>query len=262
MGPKGEIETRLPGQNSADELGDLARSFADLLARLDAYTGYLKGLAGKLSHELRTPIAVVTTSADNLDAEIESESARVFLQRLRQGALRLERIVSSMSEATRIEQAIQDTERQPFDVVGVVRQAVQSYQDIHRDYRFTFAGPEGPMRILGSPELIAQLLDKLIDNAVEFASGDGKILVTVSDDDICCRLTVANEGPPLPDGMATQLFDSLVSVRPTKSDRPHLGFGLNIVRLIADFHGGRVAAANSAEPKGCIFSVYLPRVRS
>jgi dedicated sortase system histidine kinase len=259
LGPRGEIETRLPGRGAGDELGDLARSFGDLLGRLDAYTGYLRSLSGKLSHELRTPIAVVTTSAENLEAEITSESARVFLKRLRNGAVRLEHIVSSMSEATRIEQAIADTQRTPFRLAGLVEQAVQSYRSIHTDYRISFSSDDKDSQLLGSPELIAQMLDKLIDNAVEFTSPGGRIEVRLrSNREGGWALTVANEGPPLPADMGDQLFDSLVSVRSGKTEQPHLGLGLFIVRLIAEFHGGRVEARSSEDPRGCAFSVFLP----
>ncbi len=260
LSPKGEIQTRLPGANAGDELGDLTRSFGDLLGRLDAYTGYLKGLSGKLSHELRTPIAVVTTSAENLETEVQSDAARVFLGRLRQGAARLEHIVASMSEATRIEQAVQDTPRRPFALTGLVEQCVASYQSVHPGFRFSFVSNGEPARVVGSPELMAQLLDKLIDNAVEFTPEGGRIQLRLQEVDGWWRLTVANEGPALPEGMHDQLFESLVSVRTRRTERPHLGLGLYIVRLIAEFHGGRVTAANSEDPPGCAFSVLLPGV--
>ncbi len=259
LSARGELQTGLPGQGSADELGDLARSFADLLHRLEAYTGYLKSLSSKLSHELRTPIAVVTTSAENLEAEIQSESARVFLERLQQGAARLEHIVASMSEATRIEQAIQDSERQIFELKPLLEQSVQSYQSIHPSHRFRFVSDVDRVAVTGSPELLAQLLDKLVDNAVQFTPADGRIEVGLDASGDHWRLSVANQGPPLPQGMREQLFDSLVSVREGKSDQPHLGLGLFIVRLIAEFHGGHVEAANSDDPAGSVFHVYLPR---
>jgi len=260
LGPSGEIQTVLPGRHAGDELGDLTRSFGDLLGRLDAYTGYLKSLGGKLSHELRTPIAVVTTSAENLEAEIESPSARVFVERLRQGAGRLEHIVASLSEATRLEQAIGETERVPFQLSALVDQAVQSYQSIHTKHMIEFRNDATPGQLIGSPELIAQLLDKLIDNAVEFTPSGGRIVVSLSDRDTnSWVLTVANEGPALPANMREQLFDSLVSVRAVRTKRPHLGLGLFIVRLIAEFHKGSVVASDSQDPCGCAFSVTLPR---
>jgi len=74
---------------------------------------------------------------------------------------------------------------------------------------------------------------------------------------------VANEGPPLPAKMQGRLFDSMVSVRQNRGDgEPHLGLGLYIVRLIAEFHGGRASAANRDDVQGVTVSVVLPRVRA
>ena len=72
------------------------------------------------------------------------------------------------------------------------------------------------------------------------------------------RLSVINQGPPLPETMRDDLFDSMVSVRGSRSDRPHLGLGLYIVRLIADFHDGRVRAENLADARGVAFHITLP----
>ena len=90
LGPRGEIRSGMPGAGAADELGGLARSFAELLERLREHTEYLRTLASKLSHELRTPLAVVTTSLDNLEHEVKAPAAEAYLARLRQGAERLD----------------------------------------------------------------------------------------------------------------------------------------------------------------------------
>jgi two-component system, OmpR family, sensor histidine kinase ChvG len=74
------------------------------------------------------------------------------------------------------------------------------------------------------------------------------------------RLSIANQGPPLPPDMQGRLFDSMVSVRTEQSrDEPHLGLGLYIVRLIAEFHGGEARAENLADARGVRFLVRVPR---
>ena len=70
---------------------------------------------------------------------------------------------------------------------------------------------------------------------------------------------VRNPGPVLPENMKTQLFDSLVSLRTEKSDQPHLGLGLNIVRLIAEYHGAQVAADNLSDQSGVQFRISFPK---
>jgi two-component system sensor histidine kinase ChvG len=73
------------------------------------------------------------------------------------------------------------------------------------------------------------------------------------------RLEVVNRGPELPQAMRHQLFDSLVSVRKGQDQKPHLGLGLYIVMLVAEFHGGRVEAENLADGSGVSIGVVLPR---
>src|SRR5690606_36699906 len=133
LGPKSEIDFTMPGRRARDELGDLSRSFANLLERLREHTQYLKTLAGKLSHELRTPLAVVSTSLENLEQEVDSPGVKPYLERLRDGVGRLDSILAAMCEATRMEQAIRDTDPQRFDLAAVVEACAMAYSDIFRD---------------------------------------------------------------------------------------------------------------------------------
>lgn len=259
LGPRGEIDPRLPGTKAGDEIGDLSRSFADLLGRLRDYTEYLQSLKSKLSHEFRTPLAIVATSVDNLEHETATESGRAYLTRLRHGTERLESILQAMTAATRVEQAIGETEMERFDLRGVVASCVSAFRDVYAGRRFEASLTGEPVLIEGSAELIEQLLDKLVDNAVSFASAGSVIGIGLEADANEASLTVVNRGPLLPDAMRHQLFDSLVSVRPTRGEKPHLGLGLYIVTLIAEFHGGRVEAENLPDRSGVAIRVVLPR---
>ena len=97
------------------------------------------------------------------------------------------------------------------------------------------------MTLTGIPELIVQLLDKLVGNAVEFSSESDAIRVRLTVDSDDAVLRVINSGPSLPDEMSDQLFDSMISVRESQSsDNSHLGLGLYIARIITDFHGGTI----------------------
>ena len=111
----------------------------------------------------------------------------------------------------------------------------------------------------GAPEMIAQMLDKLVANAVEFSSPRTPIVIRLERGDTELVLSVENQGPALPDSMRGRLFDSMVSVRSERvSDSPHLGLGLYIVRLIAEAHRGRATARNRDDGLGVIVSVALP----
>jgi dedicated sortase system histidine kinase len=259
LGPRGQIDTTLPGRGARDEIGALARSFERLLERLNEYTNYLRTLTSKLSHELRTPLAVVSTSLDNLEQAGEDD-AKQYLLRLRDGADRLDAILGSMSEATRMEQAIRDASVSTFDAVAVTQSCAKAYADIYADYQILCTGLTSSQFVRGSPELLAQLLDKLVDNAASFSAPGGPIEIALTKRDDALELVIANKGPLLPPQMREQLFDSLVSVRADGGEKPHLGLGLFVARLIAEFHGGRIDAQNLADGSGVAFKISLPVV--
>lgn len=258
LGPKGEIDTRLPGGRARDEIGDLSRSFADLLRRLREHTQYLRTLTSKLSHELRTPLAIVSTSLDNLEQERDPDAARPYMDRIRDGAKRLDSIVVAMSEATRIEHAIGETDKERFDLDELLDTCCRAYRDVYPARRIVYRGRAERSEVLGSKELVSQLLDKLVDNAVGFSVEDSTIEIELesSASELC--LAVCNRGPVLPDTMREQLFESLVSFRAAKDGAPHLGLGLYVVALIADFHGARVAADNLPTGDGVVFRIRFP----
>ncbi len=254
----GRVRAPLASSRAGDEIGDLSRSFASVLARLAGYARYQEKMASRLSHELRTPIAVVRSSLDNLKATPSPEAARVYMERAQEGLARLTQILTRMAEAARLDESLSDVERERFDLVPVVRGCVEGYRLAYPGARIDFTADPVPIAIDGSPDLIAQMLDKLVANAVEFAGG-GAIDVAVRDRDAAVELAVSNEGPPLPEGMEGRLFESMVSVRRgDDASGPHLGLGLYIVRAIAQFHRGRVHAANRPEGNGVTVTVILP----
>jgi dedicated sortase system histidine kinase len=246
----------LPSATSADEIGDLSRSFSRVLAQLGEYNGYLRTLASKLSHELRTPLAIVTSSLDNLEQEPMNAASAGYTARAKSGAERLRRILGAMSEASRVEELIKDADTESFDLAAIIESTVAAYRDVYAERNVDFTVQDGDYRTHGSPELIIQMLDKLVDNAVSF-SGDGDTIdIALGHDAELLRLDVSNPGPPLPENMRSQMFDSMVAVR-AESDHEHLGLGLFVARLIADGHEGRITAENTAD--GARFTVHLPQ---
>ena len=259
----GRVRTVLAGSRAGDEIGDLSRSFSSALARLAQYASYQEAMAGRLSHELRTPIAVVRSSLDNLALQPLPEEARVYMARAQEGLDRLAHIITRMTEATRLEASLAEAERERFDLARVVAGCVDGYRAAYPKQSMELKLSPGTIPFEGAPELIAQMLDKLVANAVEFAKPGTPIEVGLEREIANVRLEVANEGPPLPMAMDGRLFDSMVSVREERTTGgPHLGLGLYIVRLIAEFHGGRARAANRSDGDGVRVSVVLPLVRA
>jgi len=255
----GRVTGSVPSSAAADELGDLSRSFAAAIDRLGEYAAYQKAMGSRLSHELRTPIAVVRTSLENLALAPLAVEARVYIERAQEGIDRLSHILASMSEATRLEHLLRESERERFDLARVVSGCVEGYRGIYPGRHFDLRLPDEPLTILGVPELVAQMLDKLVANAVDFGRPEAPIVVRLARSELESVLTVANEGPPLPEEMRGRLFESMVSVRPARAGgAPHLGLGLYIVRLIAEFHGGRASASSREDVEGVVVRVSFP----
>jgi len=170
----------------------------------------------------------------------------------------LRRILTAMSEASRVEELMQHVEPEDFDLAAVLQSTVAAYRDVYPDRQFDFATEldNGPMS--GSPELLIQMLDKLVDNAVDFSADNDTIQIGLERRAGSLLMLVANPGPALPERMRTQLFDSMVSVRGSDGDQ-HLGLGLYVAKLIAEGHGGIISAENISG--GVRFSVTLPETK-
>lgn len=258
---RGRLKRLTTASRAGDEIGDLSRSFSAVLEKLAQHHGYLESLAGRLSHELRTPIAVVRSSLENLRLETDPLQSRIYLERAEEGLSRLSKILLRMSEATRLEQSLQSERRERFDLAAVVGECVNGYRLAYPQQPFALRSPKPALPVEGSPDLFAQLLDKLVANATDFSRAGEPVHIALEYDGNLARLVVANAGPPLPAQVQARLFESMVSSRPERSGaEPHLGLGLYIARLIAEFHGGSIAADNLQTGDGVAVTVIVPCV--
>ncbi len=260
VGHDGSIRLAMPESRSGDEIGALARGFERLLARLSQHSQYLRTLGAKLSHELRTPLTIVRSSLDNLESDGLREDQRSYITRAREGTQRLQTILTSLGAAARVEESIQQTERVSFDLRELIASTVAAYRDGFPHSSFSLELPQDACFLRGAPDLIAQLLDKLIENAVDFCPPAGRIDIRLAREADRYRLEVANDGPRIPEPVLQHLFESLYEQRSGRDDKPHFGLGLYIVRLIAEFHDGTARAANREDGGGAVFTVMLPMI--
>ena len=261
IGNDGRVLSEITPTRIHDEIGDLNHSFSAMLERLTQYNLYLETMASKLAHELRTPISVVRSSLDNLDSSQTEEEASLYRQRAKEGIDRLSGILTRMSEATRLEQTLQQEDIEVFNLSSLVRACSQSYAQTHTLYNFPLClACEEDIWLKGSPDLIAQLLDKLVDNARDFAPEGSDIDIMLDQNKDGSLLSICNKGPTLPETMQGNLFDSMVSLRQEKTTQPHLGLGLYIVRLITEFHHGQASAHNLDDASGVRFEIQFPRI--
>jgi dedicated sortase system histidine kinase len=252
------VAVQLPLTRDRDELGDLARNNEQLLRAVADYNQYLQTLAGKLSHELKTPLAITRSSLENLSSQPLDADSRRFLQRAQEGVDRQTAIVRAMSEANRLEAAIGSADWETIDLSAWLRHCADAYRNVHPERNIETRLPEGKIRFHCAPELLAQALDKLVDNAISLSGQQDTVTLLLQEQGEHLLLAVENTGTQLPAEFHGRLFNSLVSLRDKASVGTHLGLGLYIVRLVAQAHGGQASARNLPNRKGVEFSLKLP----
>jgi signal transduction histidine kinase len=197
---------------------------------------------------------------DNLESEGLRDDQLRYITRAREGTQRLQSILSALGAAARVEESIKQSERVNFDLRDLVVSAVSAYRDGFPSSRFAIDLPENACFARGAPDLMVQLLDKLIENAVDFCPPDGTITVRLQRAPTDYVLQVMNDGPLIPETLMGRLFESLFEQRQGGDDKPHFGLGLYIVRLVAEFHGGTARAANRDDGRGVVFTITLPLI--
>ncbi len=258
----GRLRDNFPRSGAKDEIGDLTRSYGELLSQLRGYTEYLRTLSGKLSHELRTPIAVVASSLENLEEVQCTPIEEDYLKRARDGLNRLRHILTAMTEASNLAESIEKNPTSPLDLAIIVRELTHVHASLNPATHYLNHDLDSTAMINGNADLLQQLLDKLLDNAVDFCPVGGAIVVSINRAEAFITLEVCNDGPLLPSGMERQIFDSMVSMRAGSGGPPHLGLGLHIVQLIATFLNATVQAINRSDKSGVCFRIIFPRTPS
>ncbi len=260
----GRIHTAFKGSVVQDEIGDLSRSFSNIVGRLGQYNSYLENMTSRLSHEFRTPVTVVRSSLDNLAMLEHNDAAKVYMDRAQEGIKRLNTILNTMSEATRLEHSLQSSEKEQFNLTELVKGCADGYRAGYGENLFNIDICNQDLQVKGVPENIAQLIDKVVANAVEFCQPQEKINIILSKEMGQAKLAVINKGPLLSEDMQGRLFESMVSVREQANKNTmeqggtHLGIGLYIARIIAEFHQGHITIENTSDQSGVVATIWLP----
>ena len=245
------------GMTAGDEIGDLARSVSSMLARLDQHNTFLQRMPRTLRHEINNPLNTVMTSLDQLAREVRDVAESKYLESARRGILRIGAIVQNLADAANMEESLQSEDLDVVDIRALMDSYVTNCRTVHRNHAFVFRGPPGPILANVADYRIEQMLDKLIDNAIDFHRAHSPIRIQLEAHRDTLQITVANRGPMLPPDVAGSLFESMVSRRASAGEL-HFGLGLYVVRVIAEQHGGSVRAVNLIDGSGVAVMVTLP----
>ena len=258
----GSIDSDFPRSAASDEIGELSRRYADLLGQVGEYNDYLRTLSSKLSHELRTPLAVIQSSLDNLEQPgLAATEQQTYVARARDGLTRLAGILTAMSEATRVEESLRSNNPQSFDLVALLQDVSAAYQGAYSQHTIQLACAEPTATLKGSPELLVQALDKLVENAVSFSNPGDTVVLKLNREQQHWLLSVSNRGPLLPAELKEHLFEPMVSLRARNHpEEVHMGLGLHVVRLVAESFGGYGRAEDLEDGSGVRFTIVLPNI--
>lgn len=244
---------------AGDELGELSRNVSQMLARLHQHNQFLENMPRTLRHEINNPLNTLSTSLQNLEDNQPGLSDNKYLDAARRGVQRIGAIVQNLADAANLEESLKAEDLETLDLEILVESYVRNSAALQAPRRLTFQGPGTGVTVEAADYRIEQLLDKIIDNALDFALPDTAIAVALRRERSDAVLTIRNQGPLLSEDTRASMFDSMVTRRDGTNDtKLHFGLGLYVVRVIAAHHGGSALARNLPDGSGVEVEVRLP----
>ena len=251
----GRLRGRFRAIQRRDEIGDLARALERLTQRLEGHQVVIESFASDVSHELKNPLASIRNATELLASVSDPVERGRFLSVIEKEVARMEMLLSTLREVTRIDAQIAREERQEVRLAPLLSQIVEGFQMREKEaMRFELSATDVAVRATG--ERLIQIVENLLDNAASFSPYGGEIRIEAFRDRSDAVLRVSDEGPGIPEEHLKRIFDRFFTYRPA-SRGEHTGLGLAIVKAIVDGYGGRVGASNRATG-GATVEVRLP----
>jgi heavy metal sensor kinase len=256
-----DLSQRLNLDLPDDEVGRLARTFDDMLARLDASFRRQRQFTADASHELRTPLTAIKGQVEvALGRERRADAYREVLQAVNDEIDRLVRLVGSLLTLARADAGQIPLALEPVDLPHVVEGAVEQVRPMAEQHAIDLSVTSAAAVTLQADEdLLLQLLLNLLDNAVKYTPSGGQVTVGWDAKDGDLELWVRDTGLGIAAEHLPHVFDRFYRVDKARSRAEGgTGLGLSISRWIAEVHGGSVSAT-SVLGGGSMFIVRLPR---
>jgi two-component system sensor histidine kinase ChvG len=256
------VASKIVGQvDREDSIGDLARSFSDVVSKLHEQQSFMSTMPRTLSHEIKNPLNAISTSLANMSDYPLDEEIKSYLEIAKRGLHKIESILSKLSSAANLEQALTNDELEGLDV--------NHFLTVYCQHQHQMAGSKVVIEYVANKKAamvqavdyrLEQALDKLLDNARDFHRPGTPIKVRLWADKFDWVIDVENQGDQVDLDKADQLFQSMVTSRTQASagGAGHFGLGLYVVQTIAQFHKGTAQVANLADGSGVCFSIRLP----
>ena len=255
-----DLSQRLDMRVPDDEVGRLARTFDEMIARLDDAFRRQRQFTADASHELRTPLTAIKGQTEvALQKDRDPEEYRSVLRNVNLEVDRMIRLVSSLLMLARADAQQVPLARESISLGGVIGDAADQVRSAADSKGVLIRVRNGrETRLTADQDLLLQLMLNLLDNAVKHTPSGGSIDVSWRIEDGSAQVVVSDEGPGIASEHLPHIFDRFYRVDKARSrDGGGVGLGLSICRWIAQAHGGSIEAGN-APGRGATFKVHLP----
>lgn len=253
------VVPRLPSRR--DEIGMLARALSDMSQALRIRIDATEAFAADVTHELKNPLASLRSAVDTLGAVRDPDAQKQLLSIVHDDVLRLDRLITDIAEASRMDAQLSRTPFDPVDLGPLIEQLLRVRRENDNGIRIAFARPrKGVAVVMGSESRLVRVVENLLDNAVSFSPHGGVVQIesTRVGDEVIIK--VKDEGPGVPYDAREAIFRRFHSQRPEgESFGRHSGLGLAIAKSIVEGHNGTIVVEDRDDgAKGACFTIRLP----
>jgi two-component system, OmpR family, sensor histidine kinase ChvG len=231
-----------------DEIGHLSGSLRDMTDALYSRIEAIESFAADVAHELKNPLTSLRSAVETLPLAKSDESRNRLLSVIQHDVKRLDRLISDISDASRLDAEMQRHEAQPVNLAKLLTTVVSVANERHDDgvtVTLNFeSGRPAAFTVLGNDSRLGQVIDNLIDNARSFSPAGGTVRVTCRRLKNEIEITIDDDGPGVPDEAIEKIFERFYTHRPHQAFGQNSGLGLSISKHIIEAHGGRIRAEN------------------
>ena len=234
----------------SDEIGHLSGALRDMTTALYKRIDAIESFAADVAHELKNPLTSLRSATETLPLAKTDESKERLMEIIQHDVRRLDRLISDISDASRLDAELAREDARPVDMAELLRTTVSLFNDIHRGdtpevvFDIAYAPGAHPYRVTGHDSRLSQVIVNLLENAISFSPPGGRIAVVTRRIGAEIQIAVEDEGPGIPEENLERIFERFYTDRPQENFGQNSGLGLNISRQIVVAHGGRLWAEN------------------
>ena len=234
----------------SDEIGHLSGALRDMTTALYKRIDAIESFAADVAHELKNPLTSLRSATETLPLAKTDESKERLMEIIQHDVRRLDRLISDISDASRLDAELAREDARPVDMAELLRTTVSLFNDIHRDdtpevvFDIAYAPGAHPYRVTGHDSRLSQVIVNLLENAISFSPPGGRVAVVTRRIGTEIQIAVEDQGPGIPEENLERIFERFYTDRPQENFGQNSGLGLNISRQIVVAHGGRLWAEN------------------